>query len=107
MLVIDRRVIFVIEPGVRYDQDVRLLLQYTNADNSSQQQDVIPSNVYRNGTVITHTEYVTEVPFEKFMVRVRFMFPDGMLGPFNDVYGIHGKKIVKLIINYYVCALVL
>ena len=94
VLVIERRVIFVIEPGVRYDHDVRLSLLYTNANNPSKQQEVIPSNTYRNGSVITHTEYRTEVPFKRFTVRVRLMFSDGMLGPYIDVPGIHGKKFI-------------
>ena len=87
-----RNVIFTIELGVRYTQEVRLSLLYTNAMNTSQTEEVRTSTVVKNGTNISHFECGGQVPFTKFRVQVRLMFPEDIYGPYHVLHDVYGKE---------------
>ena len=86
---------FAIELGVRYLQEVKLSILYTNATNPSQTKEVLPSITFRNATNITHVEYGGQVPFEKFKVQVRLVFSEDVYGPYNVVHGEYGKRTIN------------
>ena len=73
-------VVFAIELGVRYPQEVKLSILYTNAINSLQTREVVPSITFRNATNINQ------------QVQVRLVFSDDIHGPYNVVHGEYDKR---------------
>ena len=93
----DGDVIYKINLHNEINTPVHLFFKYIDASEEEEEEGMsVPTNITTNASFnstvnITHIEFMSQVPFEKFRVFVALMSRDGQLGPLNENMETFGK----------------